>query len=98
MDHIGIGFIDIAMIIMLALLGSLSKRLGEALKVAPYYNFFYVAIFSTAIAAFFDSGSYTAVFIEIPITVTLAIRLCSVLFALSATLKYWHWLFSELRN
>ena len=98
MDNVGIGFIDIAMVIILALLGSLSKRLGEALKVAPYYNFFYIAIFSIAVAAFFDSGSYTAVFVEIPITITLTIRLCSVLLAFYATLKYWHWLFSELRK
>ena len=93
-----LGFIDIAMIIILAVLGSLSKRLGEALKVAPYYKFFYVAIFATTISAFFDSGSYTDVFFEIHITITLAIRLVSVLLALYATIKYWHWLFSELNN
>lgn len=71
---LNIGFLDISMIILLAVLSSLSHRLGEALKISPYYKLYLVSIVIIAFSSFLDSVSFNTAVIDIPVVSTLIIR------------------------
>lgn len=95
---LNIGFIDISMILLIAVLSSLSKRLGEALKVSPYYKLYIVSIIIIAFAAFLDSVSFNTAIFDIPKISTLIIRVIAGILSLFVTYKYWHWLLAEINN
>jgi hypothetical protein len=86
--------LDMAAIALFAVIMSLSARLGEALKIKPYFRLFSVCIWLILAAAFInliDTGSHLNVFGIIAI----AMRLLSGITAVAVCLRYWSWLFAE---
>jgi len=88
---------DGASVILMFVLASLSKRLGEAMKVTPFYRLFYIAIaliISSSLINLMGSN-----FISIAhlwkYTVPSFLRCIAGLMAIIALLRYWNWLFSE---
>jgi hypothetical protein len=88
--------LDVAASVIMAVLASLSQRLGEALKIAPLYRLFYVGIvliITGAIAGAAASSAGSAG--NALILFSLTIRFISGLLAVAASLRYWRWLFAE---
>lgn len=93
--------------IMLLLLMVLSRRLGHALEIAPYYRlymvsvaFLFLAILIVSIlqlaGASEPSQSQPQATLIIKVFATLMPMAVSVTLALVATVKYWHWVWGEL--
>jgi hypothetical protein len=85
---------DISAIVIMVILGYLSRRLGEALKIAPYYKLLYV----TAAAVFLAFAVDTLPDVLRPPAVVAAamiVRLVAGAVALIVCLRYWRWLFNE---
>jgi hypothetical protein len=72
----------------------LSKSMGEALKIAPYYKILYLTSTLIVFAAVGDSIPYYMLF-PFSKTVTLGLRFAAGALALPACLRYWKWLISE---
>ncbi len=89
--------LDVAMIILMLVLASLSKRLGEAMKIPPVYHAWTVGVVFILIAAALSGIDTIANDTTVPLMTMTAISLRVAAGALSvvASLRYWHWLFSE---
>jgi hypothetical protein len=91
-------FIDAATAVIMLVLASLSKGLGNALKIRPYYRLLYfsaglVLAASLMSAVYFDcaaAGKTCLVSIAAP-----AARLTAGITAFFVCMRYWKWLFSE---
>ncbi len=95
MAHLqGIFFFDVSAVIFMIVLAYLSKRLGEALKIQPYYKGLYISVIMIISASVLDvlSGAMTIPFI---IRVSLLIRFISGVVAGCVVLRYWGWVFAE---
>jgi len=90
----GLIVFDIASICIMMLISYLSKQLGGALKIPPYYRIFYVTSFIVFICAVLDSF-HNALDFQYLTTITLSIRMVSGIVALIVCFPYWKWLFSE---
>ena len=81
--------------VLLFVLATLSRRLGEVTKMRPYYRGFYVAMLGVLVAMLAtvlqpdgaDDGLFIAVY-------TLSL-LASGLIGLAVAYRYWGWLFRE---
>jgi hypothetical protein len=85
---------DLAAILSMLVVANLSKRLGEALKIRPYYQLLYLAAILVFAAFSIDT------FLEPlhPSTldmVSVTLRCVAGIVALPACLPYWKWLFPE---
>ena len=85
---------DVSCIIAMLVIASLSKSLGEALIIKPYYKLLYLSASMVLVAAAADtlpimscSACSKMVFI--------AIRCAAGLIALPVCLRYWKWLIAE---
>ena len=90
--------LDLAAAALMTVLASLSRRLGTALKIAPYYRFTHVAVVMVLIAALMNAVmSGTAALHGNPLmdVIAEALRLCAGIIAVASCLRYWKWLFSE---
>ena len=90
----GIVFFDIAMVTCLLVMAYLSKRLGDALKVKPYY----LALYGTAILV--GSATLIDIFaqafaIGIAPVITHCLRMIAGVAAVLVCWRYWNWLFGE---
>jgi chromate transport protein ChrA len=85
---------DISMVILMIILAYLSKRLGDALKIKPYYKGLFVTAFIIILASCFDFITTTLSQFSIPY-LSLSLRFISGCTAFLICLKYWKWLFSE---
>ncbi len=99
----------LSVVAMLLLLMSLSRRLGEALEIPPYYRLFAVSIFFFLLPlpvswvllmrrawGLPDPGPRTGLAIKLvvaSIPMTVAIT-----FALPVVARYWSWIWGELRR
>jgi hypothetical protein len=90
----GIYFFDVSAIIFMFVLAYLSNRLGEALKIPPYYKVLYVAAVMIISASVLD---VVAGILPIPsiMKISLFIRFLAGIAACSIVLRYWKWVFSE---
>ena len=87
-------FFDMSAIVMMLVFAYLSKRLGEALALKPYY----VILFATSGAIIAASGletipqslSFGAVSV-----ITYTLRCAAAGIAFFVVLRYWKWLFAE---
>jgi len=87
-------FFDASAVTMMLVFAYLSKRLGEALALRPYY----VILFATSAAIVVALGletippslSYGAVSI-----ITYTLRCAATAIAFFVVLRYWKWLFAE---
>jgi hypothetical protein len=87
-------FFDLSAITIMLVLAYLSKHLGQALKIRPYYRILYGTIALIIIASILDLISRT-VNISIPAALSLGLRFTAAAAALCACLRYWNWLFAE---
>ncbi len=90
--------IDVSAIIMLYLLSSLSKSLGEALKTPKYFVFFHVGIAMVALSALIDVMSTSGLVHlppGVPSLLSLLLRACAGIVAVLTAWRYWSWLFPE---
>jgi hypothetical protein len=87
---------DIAVCVMLAVLASLSARLGGALKIGPWYRLLYFACALVMLALITDtlviSGSIPHVKLRV---LTLGLRCIAGILGVLTSLRYWKWLFAE---
>jgi len=85
---------DIATILLMLILAYLSKRLGEAMNIKSYYLMLYFTAILIATATGIDFVTKTFS-IQLPLYISLIMRLISSITAFLICLKYWHWLFPE---
>jgi hypothetical protein len=90
---------DISAVVLLLLLASLSKRLGEALKVPPYYNVLYGSAICMAAAFCIDLFDMVLALriVHMPSwVIPSTLRCVGTISGLLVSLVYWRWLFGEL--
>ncbi len=87
-------FFDISFIIAMLVISYLSKRLGDALKVAPVYKLLYITSAFVAVASIIDNVSVSYNVTTMPL-VSMALRFIAGAVSLIVALRYWSWLFSE---
>lgn len=87
-------FYDVSSIVIMIVLAYLSKRLGDALKVKPYYKLLYVTSFLVICSSGLDIVSGT-VTVSAATVISMALRFSAGAIALGVCLKYWNWLFAE---
>ncbi len=89
--------LDIAAVIILLVLASLSRRLGEALKTPPVYRVFYTSAACVGISGFLHFAG--AVSFEhpliLPSIIPMSLLLVAGILGIFGCLKYWMWLFPE---
>jgi uncharacterized membrane protein len=85
---------DCATIVLLMMLAYLSGRLGEALKIPPYYRLLYIAAAAVFIAILLDLFPFP-VSTSTSFSISFSIRVCATIGSLFVCLRYWKWLFSE---
>jgi hypothetical protein len=90
----GLLVFDMAAMVTMLILSYLSRELGNALKIKPYYRFLYV----TTVLIFIASGidAFHDAFPD-PLfgTISIIIRTMAGSIAICACLPYWKWLFAE---
>jgi hypothetical protein len=87
---------DIAVCVMMAVLASLSARLGSALKIGPWYRLLYFACALVLLALAVDTIVISSSVAHTRLHVlTLGLRLIAGILALGVSLRYWKWLFGE---
>ena len=87
---------DIAVIsftIVMYLMAILSKRLGSAMRIKPYFYIYYLSIVFMLIAEGYSSLAIYTVKVEMIANILFAIGMTLGLFA---TVKYWGWIVKEL--
>ncbi len=90
--------LDISLVILLWVLANLSRRIGDALTIPPYYKFFYyqavllalVIPFDTIWSQFYEVNDTTMYY-----TISLSLRVFVVISAFPVAFRYWKWLFTE---
>jgi hypothetical protein len=87
-------FFDIAAVTAIMVIASLSKSIGEALKIPPYYKLLYCASAVIAAAAIADSLP-PALQLTIPSIIPMGLRCLAGAIAMPVCLRYWKWLISE---
>ena len=87
-------FFDIAAIMAMLVVASLSKTIGEAQKIPAYYKLFYVASVVVAAAALVDSLPSNAI-VSIPRVVPMGLRCLAGLISIPVGQRYWKFLISE---
>lgn len=85
---------DISAIIIMFVLAYLSKRLGDALKIKPYYKILYITA-SFVICAFGIDMITGSLQLATLFYLTMTFRFVSSAVAFFVCLRYWNWLFSE---
>lgn len=91
-------FFDLSVVITMLSIAYLSKRLGEALKIKPFYKILYITSFFIVCASGVDIIA-NSVHITSLSTVSMSFRFISSAVAFVVCLRYWNWLFSEfLKN
>jgi hypothetical protein len=86
--------LDCSVVISMLILAYLSKRLGNALKIRPYYLLFYCTAILIAVAAGIDIAAISFSVPHWP-QFSLYLRGIAGSIAFGVCLRYWKWLFSE---
>jgi hypothetical protein len=94
-DLASVIMLDFSMVISMLILAYLSKRLGDALKIKPYYTILYAAAFLVVAASVCDV-TVRLFSISFPPVVSLAVRCCAAAASIGVCLRYWSWLFSDI--
>lgn len=91
-------FFDFSLVMLMVILSYLSKRLGEALKIKPYYRILYLTSAIIVLAAALDIIAETIQNSTISL-ISITLRFASSAIAFLICLIYWKWLFTEfLKN
>jgi len=92
--HQGIIVFDLSAMVLMLILSNLSKRLGEALKIAPFYRLLFVTAGMMFCAAALDAAR-GVIQVRAMDLVTVVVRITAGVCAAFACLPYWKWLFTE---
>ncbi len=86
--------LDLSLVTTILILSYLSRKMGDALKIRPYYIILIIAAIVIVVAGGIDVGmrAYSG---ASPPVASLAMRGCAGVAALGVCLRYWSWLFSE---
>lgn len=93
-DLLTMVLLDCSAVISMLILAYLSKRLGNALKVRPYFILLYVTAVLVAVAAGVDIAAMSFSAPHWP-RFSLYLRGIAGCIAFGVCLRYWKWLFSE---
>jgi hypothetical protein len=85
---------DASVVVIMLIISSLSRRIGEALKIRPYYRIFYLTSLVIALTALGDI-ILNDVNIHINQIIPMGLRFVSAATAFFVSLRYWSWAFSE---
>jgi hypothetical protein len=87
-------FIDVSAVIFMIVLAYLSSRLGEALKIPPFYKVLYGTAALVIAASVLD---VIAGILPVPasMTISMMVRFAAGCLACLVVLRYWFWVFSE---
>ena len=90
----GLLLFDVSAMVSMIVLADLSRRLGEALKVPPYYRLLYAA--TALVFAEFSIDAFRES-LQSPLLELLAaaLRCAGGIAAFATCLPYWKWLFGE---
>ena len=93
-QHQSIFFFDVSAIIFMFVLAYLSNRLGEALKIPPWYKVLYGTAVLIVAASVLDVLSGI---IPVPsiMRISLFMRFLAGIVSCGIVLRYWMWVFSE---
>ena len=94
MQHHPIFFFDVSAIIFMFVLAYLSNRLGEALKIPPWYKVLYGTAVLIISASVLDVVSGIMPVPSI-MKISLLIRFLAGIVSCGVVLRYWMWVFSE---
>jgi hypothetical protein len=86
--------LDVSVITSMLILAYLSRKMGSALKIRPYYIILLAAAMVIAAASGIDVGMRAFTIVS-PSIIPLVMRGCAGAAALCVCLRYWSWLFSE---
>ena len=86
--------LDCSVVTSMLILAYLSKRLGNALKIRPYYALLYFSAILIAVATGIDIAASSLSVPHWPL-LSLYIRGIAGCIAFGVCLRYWKWLFSE---
>ncbi|HUI91294.1 MAG TPA: hypothetical protein VLX68_03505 [Chitinivibrionales bacterium] len=85
---------DASAVLLMVILIYLSRPLGVALKIPPWYRLLYVTSIVIAVTAISEIiGSDLG--LHIPQSIPMLLRVVSAVVAFLVCLKYWNWAFSE---
>jgi len=87
-------FFDVSSVTLMIVLAYLSKRLGEALVIRPYYRILFFTAAAIVGASGLDTIPTVYNYAFVPV-LTNILRCTAALVALMVTLRYWKWLFAE---
>jgi len=87
-------FFDVTSVTMMLVLAYLSKRLGEAMHVRPYYTLLFVTAALVVAAAGLETIPESLSFGFVSILAN-SMRFAAAAVAFVVTLRYWKWLFAE---
>jgi hypothetical protein len=85
---------DASAIIIMIIIAYLSRRIGEALKIKPYYRILYLTSSIIAATALGDSILYD-MNVHINQIMSAGLRFVAAATAFYVSLRYWGWAFSE---
>jgi hypothetical protein len=85
---------DASVVVIMLIISSLSRRIGEALKIKPYYRTLYLTSLVIAVTALGDIV-LNDVNIHINQIIPMGLRFASTTTAFFVSLRYWSWAFSE---
>jgi len=86
--------LDASLITSMLILAYLSRKMGNALKIRPYYVILIIAAMVVAAACGIDAGMRAFAINASPL-LSLVMRVSAGAAALCVCLRYWSWLFSE---
>ncbi len=87
--------LDISIFLLLIVLANLSKRIGEAMMIPPFYQILYYLAVLVAGASITDvvvKGMQDLDYIH---TITLSARSIAAIVSIPVCYRYWKWLFNE---
>jgi hypothetical protein len=87
-------FFDVAAVIMMLVLAYLSKRLGEAMHIRPYYLILFVTAALIVAASGLETIPRTLSF-DFMALLANSLRFAAAAAAFAVALRYWKWLFAE---
>ncbi len=94
LQHQSIFFFDLPAIIFMFVFAYLSNRLGEALRIAPWYKILYGTAVIIITASVLDALT-SAMPLQLIMTISLILRFVGGVVSCAVVLRYWIWVFSE---
>ena len=85
---------DASVVVIMLIIAYLSRRIGEALKIKPYYRILYLTSVVITLTALCDT-ILNDITIHINQIIPMGLRFAATCTAFLVSLRYWSWAFSE---